>query len=312
MKKLIFCFISALLMGQVSLAGESDTVFVNSETVNSFIKNGFFCIDSSAVYIFQVKLIRMTVNVRGDKNKVIIYDLDSEGKKEDWNEGLNMDGCVDVELHDSKLKDYYIGAYAISTKSSVVRNCDFIDCCFGTILFDISNYNEVSQNRFIDNEIGIEITKSHWNLIQDNEGSCKRFGIWVNERSWNNEGINYIVGDSLNIFYTDSSLIERNNLICITDVNSKMLFPQRMGLSQNYPNPFNPITTINFTIPKNGNVKLTVINMAGQVVDVLLDEYCQSGKHSVIWNAQGLATGIYFYRLEAGDFNAVKKLTLVR
>lgn len=88
--------------------------------------------------------------------------------------------------------------------------------------------------------------------------------------------------------------------------------PERYALAQNYPNPFNPTTTINFTLAKASNVKLTVYNVLGQKVATLVDTHMYPGAYSVQFDAKTLASGVYFYRLEAGGFTADKKMLLVK
>jgi hypothetical protein len=83
-------------------------------------------------------------------------------------------------------------------------------------------------------------------------------------------------------------------------------------LAQNYPNPFNPFTSISFSIPKAGNVKLAVYDMVGREIAELLDEYRQAGEYSVIFDASGLASGVYFYRIASGEFTDTKKMTLIK
>ncbi len=82
------------------------------------------------------------------------------------------------------------------------------------------------------------------------------------------------------------------------------------SVDQNYPNPFNPVTTINFFIEKASEVSLKVYNLHGNQVDVLVDEFCQAGTHSVHWNGQGLPSGIYFYTIEAQGQKTVRKMVL--
>ncbi len=84
------------------------------------------------------------------------------------------------------------------------------------------------------------------------------------------------------------------------------------SLAQNYPNPFNPSTTITFAIPKAVHVKLEVYDLLGERVASLVDEERTAGYHSSTFVANTLATGLYFYRLQAGDFIATKKLMLLR
>lgn len=88
--------------------------------------------------------------------------------------------------------------------------------------------------------------------------------------------------------------------------------PNYYSLSQNYPNPFNPSTTIKFSVPKADLVKLKVYDVLGREVAVLVNELKQPGFHTVDFNASNLASGIYFYKIEAGDFTAVKKLMVVK
>jgi hypothetical protein len=88
--------------------------------------------------------------------------------------------------------------------------------------------------------------------------------------------------------------------------------PSEYALEQNYPNPFNPSTTINFSIGKISNVKLRVYNILGQQVMTLVDTRMTPGAHSVVFDAGKLASGVYFYRLDAGNFVSVKKMLLLK
>jgi hypothetical protein len=90
-------------------------------------------------------------------------------------------------------------------------------------------------------------------------------------------------------------------------------------LFPNYPNPFNPTTTINYSTPSNGFVKLSVLNTLGEEVSTLVNEFISAGSHEVTFNAENLASGIYFYRLQAvptgrqaGSFVETKKMVLLR
>lgn len=88
--------------------------------------------------------------------------------------------------------------------------------------------------------------------------------------------------------------------------------PVSYQLDQNYPNPFNPTTVINFSIPKAGNVTLKVYNALGQEIATLVDEYKDASNYKVNFNASKLASGIYFYTLNAGNFTQSKKMMLVK
>jgi photosystem II stability/assembly factor-like uncharacterized protein len=84
------------------------------------------------------------------------------------------------------------------------------------------------------------------------------------------------------------------------------------NLIQNYPNPFNPITEIRYSIEKEGNVQLNIYNLLGSRVSTIVNEYKQVGNYSVQFNGSNLPSGIYFYKLEAGQFSQVKKMLLLK
>jgi hypothetical protein len=88
--------------------------------------------------------------------------------------------------------------------------------------------------------------------------------------------------------------------------------PTVFELSQNYPNPFNPSTTIKFELPKSSDVRLSVFDMLGREVSALVKERRDAGVHEVKFDGSNLASGVYFYRIQAGDFVQTRKLLLVR
>jgi tetratricopeptide (TPR) repeat protein len=96
--------------------------------------------------------------------------------------------------------------------------------------------------------------------------------------------------------------------------NTNTVFiPQTFNLSQNYPNPFNPVTKISYDIPKNSMVKLIIYDILGREVKRLVNnEFKQPGRYIVEFNGTNLASGVYFYRLESGDFIQAKKMVLVK
>lgn len=102
--------------------------------------------------------------------------------------------------------------------------------------------------------------------------------------------------------------------LVITGINDKpnSLLPTVYSLSQNYPNPFNPTTTIKFALPKSGNVTLAIYDVLGREVKRLINGEMVAGYHEVVLNANNLASGVYFYRLEAGSYVNVKKLMLLK
>jgi hypothetical protein len=95
------------------------------------------------------------------------------------------------------------------------------------------------------------------------------------------------------------------------------MLPTEFELSQNMPNPFNPSTQINFALPSAAKVNLTVFNVLGQQVKTLVDEYMTAGYQTVTWDGRdnsgaSVASGVYFYRIAAGDFAETKKMLLLK
>jgi parallel beta-helix repeat protein len=88
--------------------------------------------------------------------------------------------------------------------------------------------------------------------------------------------------------------------------------PSKFALLQNHPNPFNPITTIEFTIPQAGFITMKVYNLLGEEVATLLSASLLSGSYKYEWDATGMASGVYFYKLEGGKFTECRKMLLLR
>lgn len=97
-----------------------------------------------------------------------------------------------------------------------------------------------------------------------------------------------------------------------TSVDDDGMTPVTYALHQNYPNPFNPSTTIRFDVAAAGHVSLKVYDLLGREVALLLNREVGPGNHSVTWNAEGLTSGIYFYRIQVNDFVKNRKLVLLK
>ncbi len=106
--------------------------------------------------------------------------------------------------------------------------------------------------------------------------------------------------------------VEEYGSFLIDAVNNRQELPQAFTLSQNYPNPFNPVTNIQFSIVNSQLTILKVYDMLGREVATLVNEVKQPGTYGVQFDGSNLASGIYFYRLQAGSFVDVKKLILLR
>jgi hypothetical protein len=101
--------------------------------------------------------------------------------------------------------------------------------------------------------------------------------------------------------------------VLVTDINDiQPRLPAVHALQQNYPNPFNPKTIINYELPMTNEVDLSIYNLMGQRVSTLVSEKKKAGYHQVEWDASGYASGVYYYRIEAGDFQQVRKMVLLK
>jgi len=94
--------------------------------------------------------------------------------------------------------------------------------------------------------------------------------------------------------------------------NAASNLPNVFSLAQNHPNPFNPITQVNYALPRDCNVKLSIYNILGQKMTTLVDGKQKAGYKTAPWDAGSLSSGIYFYRLQAGDFVETRKMVLLK
>ncbi len=101
------------------------------------------------------------------------------------------------------------------------------------------------------------------------------------------------------------------------DKNAAESIPTDFELYQNYPNPFNPITQIYYHLPRSMHVTLKIYNLQGHEIRTLVDEFQSAGNQSVVWDGlddldKKVTSGLYFYHISAGDFNATKKMIVVQ
>ncbi len=95
-------------------------------------------------------------------------------------------------------------------------------------------------------------------------------------------------------------------------IGENIKLPNKASLLQNYPNPFNPATTIKYILTEDSQVKISVYDINGKLVNTLINSYKTAGSHTIIWHAEDFPSGIYLYRIEAGDFSDVRKGVLMK
>jgi len=109
--------------------------------------------------------------------------------------------------------------------------------------------------------------------------------------------------------YSTGYFITGESILSIRNISE---LPQKFILYQNYPNPFNPFTTIKFFLPVRSNVKITLLNLLGQEVKLLSNNYYNEGEHIINVDASNLASGVYYYKVEANNFFDIKKMILIK
>ncbi len=146
-------------------------------------------------------------------------------------------------------------------------------------------------------------------FVTDITSGAKQAGVMV-------EAINQADTTQRNAAVTDTSGWYEVNLATNVTGGSGGKIPAEFILEQNYPNPFNPSTVLRFQLPEANDIQLVIYNTLGQKVRTLLDRSFSPGSHSVIWDGTndaglGMAAGLYFYQMKAGDFVATKKMLLM-
>ncbi len=187
---------------------------------------------------------------------------------------------------------------------------------FGMTFDSVGNIPNVSNvlycSKFINENIGW--AGGSYGQIYKTENGGK---TWRTQNSLNESFIRkfYALNDSEvwacggggKIIYTTNG---GDTITSIHQISSNV--PDRFDLSQNYPNPFNPVTKINYDLPKSGMVKLVVYDILGREIKILVNEFTQAGKYSVEFDGSKFASGVYFYRIQAGDFMSVKKMLMIK
>jgi hypothetical protein len=133
------------------------------------------------------------------------------------------------------------------------------------------------------------------------EDTPDRALITMNVSNGDGSGVvgSYAIVD--NVMFADPTSIEQ-----ISELSKEF------SLKQNYPNPFNPSTKISFSLPSQEHVVVEVFNMLGQKVITLMDKNMNAGYHELEFNGSDLSSGVYFYAIQAGQFNDVKKMIIIK
>jgi hypothetical protein len=130
--------------------------------------------------------------------------------------------------------------------------------------------------------------------------------LWATGLATNSDGTSS--GDNWN--WSAPKRVFVRNPIGIRIISSNV--PGKFSLEQNYPNPFNPVTQIKFTVPKSDFVRLAVFDLTGSLVETLVQENLSAGTYNIEWDGSRFSSGVYFYRLQSGNFAETRKMMLTK
>jgi Secretion system C-terminal sorting domain len=142
----------------------------------------------------------------------------------------------------------------------------------------------------------------HWNS-KNQSGSFITYGTYVCKIKASSENPSAVFDSSIQMHFQKITGVQENT----SDV-----YPSSFQLSQNYPNPFNPTTIINFSVPKTGLVQIKVYDLLGREVTTLVNGNKPVGNYSVQFIANKFVSGVYYYKMQAGDFVQTRKLLLLK
>ncbi len=173
-----------------------------------------------------------------------------------------------------------------------------------------SNFKRINEIAFLNSNTGYAAGSQR--ILKTTDGGA----IWILQYKDNaaalssikfvNDNTGYACCKGTNILKTTNG---GNWLVGINTISS---VPAEFSLEQNYPNPFNPVTNIKFAVPVTGNMKISVYNILGDEIEILVNENLTPGTYSVDFNAEKYSSGVYFYRLQSEKFSDSKKMIIAK
>jgi len=202
----------------------------------------------------------------------------------------------------------------IGTYNMSAQTLNFHNSCLEGGKINIYWYNGVKAHtvNFVESIVADPDLQSNYKLedtspcISAGTMSCEISGTTYNAPSYDLAG-----NDRPMPAYTDPDMGAFEEQITV-DINDESIMPAKFSLYQNYPNPFNPITTFSYDLPYSSNVNLSIYDISGRLVETLINQHQNTGSYTSKWNASEYSSGIYFYRLQAGDFVDTKKMVFMK
>ena len=332
--------------------GYVETIILASKYMGRYENGGFFSWRRHGdIYIYDASsfaLIRE--GETGELLKGLIYNYDGQNRiyytvgTFDWGMGepyptseggfgLDM-FTIDSSYNILNYTNYYPGAFQFAIGEILADNegpelyfyhsfwsivhfaaYSMLDCEFLWLNDSPPGIRKLAQNAFIDYslfdspELAILLNSSILSFYNAENGNCDAVVVWTNIRP--------IVDD-----------LDADNISEIVEIDGIALFIYRLAdptaisghenkniyilSAANYPNPFNSATTIEYGLPQAGHVTVEVYDLLGRRVETLLDEEQEGGQHHVVWDAGDRSSGVYFYRIAAGEFTETRRMVLLK
>jgi photosystem II stability/assembly factor-like uncharacterized protein len=222
-------------------------------------------------------------------------------------------------------EEQYTGYYSYINSIFFINSLTGWAACYdGTILKTINggnfweqiyngNYNDYIKSIFFVNPNTGWVSGNSGRIFKTYNGGYN----WYRQQSHSGGYLNsiYFVSPSTGWVVGENGIILKTTdgggpPIVVKPVSQEV--PKDFSLSQNYPNPFNPLTKIKFKIPKQSNTKLIVFDILGREVATLVNEHLDPGTYEIEWDASNYSSGVYFYKLSAGNYTETKRMILVK
>jgi hypothetical protein len=159
------------------------------------------------------------------------------------------------------------------------------------------------------NNQGFEIQRMQKNGVFEQVGYAAGFGTTTEPKSYSFIDAKLSAGTYI---YRLKQIDFDGSFEFSDEINVEVELPLQYALEQNYPNPFNPSTKISYTVPEDGFVKLAIYNLLGEEVATVVNSFHKANRYEVNFNASGLPSGIYVYKLEAANYTSTRKFVLMK